>query len=854
MLKSRKIIALALSLMMVLSAVSGVVLAAPEASAELPAGYLVVNSEWAILAKGETVNIDLAEKSYSLSYGYTAFATIEDALAAFLPAGMERVIVLAPGLYSTEMTLNSDIHLCGPYFEKSPNNKPGTDYYDSSLEDWALANDRSVDPTKEAVFTSTLSITTGCNNVILDGIAFTGSGQISDDDRTDEAIEVNYNLKNLYFAKSIIAAPMAFKTDRSVNRFITIDSCRMENSASVTEPAQYSAEVFEVKNSYFGNLNPGGTKNVQFYLYGAQTSNVINPSMMIRNTFEGNHFENIYGCYILNCGAYESATPTISQRLRVRYEVINNEFINTSTGREGEDGRVIHNQYSGGQHELIVKNNIFIMEPEAKTRPSVTAIGARSADGGAHTYVDISNNYIQGFNIPIGGYTASGYEKVTLYNIYDNVAYTAEGAEMNALANAYVVDGKLPVETTDLIKYGDAEVLTYRNTNRVYIDLTQTNEGVYTFPESDEITAGGDVTCTVYADAAMQGAPITKIALKDKITQAYMLVEDAEGSSEIYNIYIFAYPSSNVSIEEKSSQCSLLSFKVPGATVVKTADGYNVTAKDGAESIAPELKVSDKATYNFYLDAECKYAADNTDVVKLGARFSKFYIRVTAEDGTLSKAIPITVMSNRKSVAYTDSSLIPAYARTAVNYLNENGYGIFSGDDLNRMNPCNNITRYELAKVMVALSGVNVEMTKDVNLVNVFDDFYKMQSEASWAIPYVRTAYATGLIAGEPDSKGNLYFNGSANTTREQFTTIFVRNVALSQGKILDEMYNAVSSKATAAFKGKYADEGKISSWALNAVKLATYYGFVTGDGKNFNPKANIIRADVAVVIYNSVK
>ena len=344
MLKSRKILALALSLMLVMSALSCIVLAAPETTSVLPDGYFVVNPEWAILEKGETFNFTLGGETYSLSYGYTAFATVEDASAVFVSPEVERTIVLAPGIYSNKMTLKSDIRLCGPYFGKSPNNKPGTNYYDSSLENWALANGRSVDPEKEAVFTGTISIGSGCNNITLDGIAFTEGGQISDAERDNEIIEVNYNLENLYFNNSTIAVPIAFKTNRNVNRFVTIDSCRIENSNTITEPAQYYAEIFEVKNSYFGNLNPGGTNNVQFYMLGTETSSVINPSMMIRNTFDGNHFENIYGCYILNCGAREDMTPTITQRLRVRYEVINNEFINTSTGNEGEDGRVGHDQ------------------------------------------------------------------------------------------------------------------------------------------------------------------------------------------------------------------------------------------------------------------------------------------------------------------------------------------------------------------------------------------------------------------------------------------------------------------------------------------------------------------------------
>ncbi len=849
MLKSRKIIALALSLMLVFSALSCVVMAAPETTSVLPDGYMVVNSAWATKEKGDTFKFTLGGETYSLSYGYSAFSTVEDASVPFLPKGVERTIVLAPGLYSTAMTLTSDIHLCGPYFGKSPNNKPGTDYYDPSLKDWALANGRSADPAKEAVFTTTLNISTGCNNVTIDGIAFTDGGQITDASRANDMIEVNYNFENLYFVNSSVAAPIAMRNNRNVNRFVTIDACRMEKSGAVTEPAQYYAEIFEVKNSYFGDLNPGGTKNVQFYLYTSQTTSVINPSMTIRNAFIGNHFENIYGCYILNCGAYEAANPTISNRLRVQFHVIDNEFINTSVGNESTAGRVVHNQISGGQHETIVRGNIFITEPSAKVSSSITAIGTRSVDGGTHNSIEISNNYIRGFNLPITGTTS------TIYNVYDNEAYTYEGAAMNVAGNANVVVGKLATKSTDLIKYGDAEVLTYMDTNRVYVDLTESKEGVYTFPEADEIVAGGDVTCTVYSDAAMETTPIKKIALNDKITQAYLLVEDANGESEIYNIYIFGYPSSgSTTVTEKSSQCSVLSFSVPGATVVKSSDGYIVTAKDGAKSIAPKLIVSNKASYQFYMDADCKYAADNTDVVKLNSRFSKFYIRVTAENGIQSKPIAVTVKSNRKAATYADAASVPTYARTAVNYLNKNGYGIFAGDNNNDMNPRNNITRYELAKVMVILSGVNVEMTKSINLVDVFDDFYDIQKEASWAIPYVRAAYAAGLISGVADSKGNLFFDGSAYTTREQFATVFVRSVAASQGKTLNKMYSSVSSKATAAYKGKYADEGKVSSWAVKAVKLATYYGFVTGDGTNFNPNKNIIRADVAVVIYNSVK
>lgn len=841
MLKSRKILALILVVMLVFSALSGVTIAASAATAVLPEGYMVVNAEWSKLKKGEKFKYTLGGEEYSLQFGINAFATIEEASVPFLPNSIERTIVLAPGSYSS-ITLTSDVKLCGPYFGKSPNNKPGTDYYDSSLADWAVANSRSVDPTKEALFTGDLIIGTGCNNVTLDGIAFTGTGKVTDDARANEMIEVNYTFKNLYFYGCTGTSAIVAKKALMVNRHITLERCRIENSMSMTFPVNYYSETFNLIDSYLGDICANTTTNSQLYMHAIKVENVIDPMMMVENILTGNRFENIGGGLVVNFGNKNEASPTITQRIRVRLEVLDNEFINA-----GVNGTTVQCQFAGYNQELIIKNNIFRMEKPLATTYAINGFyGDESGSPAQFQYVEITGNKFYGYSNDV-----KGHVKYPWSNIYDNYSFDDKGVSRTPLNSNS--SGKEAVAATDLTKYGNATVLTYKNSNRIYVDLTESNDGLYTFPKTDEIEAGGNVTCTVYPDVACQGNPITRIALKDKITYAYLKVEAPNSTSEIYTIYLFGYPTDEV-VGEKSNKCSLINLLVPGASVVKNGDGYTVTAKQGAKFITPQLIVSDKASYKFYLDKDCKYSAGDNSKVNLYSRVNKFFIKVVAENGTESKAIPVTVQSERNSVFYADNNAIPSYARTAVNHLNKNGYGIFAGDNNSKLNPRSNITRYELAKVMVVLSGINVDMAESLKISDVFDDFYKIQGEASWAIPYIRAAYAAGLIEGVSDGKGNLYYNGSAYTTREQFATVFVRSVATAQGSTVNKMYKAVSTKADAAFKSKYADQNKISSWALKSVKLANYYGYVNGDGVNFKPGANIIRADVAVVIYNFVK
>ena len=49
-----------------------------------------------------------------------------------------------------------------------------------------------------------------------------------------------------------------------------------------------------------------------------------------------------------------------------------------------------------------------------------------------------------------------------------------------------------------------------------------------------------------------------------------------------------------------------------------------------------------------------------------------------------------------------------------------------------------------------------------------------------------------------------------------------------------------------------FADEGDISEWALESIKVMTANGYLKGrDGNAFDPKAELTRAEIAQIIYN---
>ena len=146
---------------------------------------------------------------------------------------------------------------------------------------------------------------------------------------------------------------------------------------------------------------------------------------------------------------------------------------------------------------------------------------------------------------------------------------------------------------------------------------------------------------------------------------------------------------------------------------------------------------------------------------------------------------------------------------------------IINGYEDGSFKPENNVTRAEIAKMLVA--GFNIDGANAIAFSDV--------SEGSWYAGFVARASAAGIVTGY-DGK----FNPEGNLTRQDAALMVFR--ALEKIKAMPQ--------TSASFK----DDSEISAYASNAVKALGAIKVLTGDAEgNFNPTAPITRAEIAAVI-----
>jgi len=109
-------------------------------------------------------------------------------------------------------------------------------------------------------------------------------------------------------------------------------------------------------------------------------------------------------------------------------------------------------------------------------------------------------------------------------------------------------------------------------------------------------------------------------------------------------------------------------------------------------------------------------------------------------------------------------------------------------------------------------------------------------AEGHWAEDYIAEAYAMGITNGVSNPDGTLTFNPKNNATRQE-VAIFICNLL------------GVDAAGYGKAALPYKDAKDIASWAKNAVRAVTDLGIFTGDGTNFNPKADISRQEFMIAI-----
>lgn len=160
---------------------------------------------------------------------------------------------------------------------------------------------------------------------------------------------------------------------------------------------------------------------------------------------------------------------------------------------------------------------------------------------------------------------------------------------------------------------------------------------------------------------------------------------------------------------------------------------------------------------------------------------------------------------------------------------------IVTGVDDRHYVPNRSITRAEFVTLIVRAVTVQQgaegkdaisETTKASPFKDVSSDRYYAQSVAQ--------AAELGIVTGY-----NGAFRPNDSITREEAVVALVR-----AAEVMEAAANAQAGKAAS-----FTDASQISTWATQAVDRAFTQGWIQGDGRKFNPKNAVTRAEVAVMV-----
>lgn len=163
------------------------------------------------------------------------------------------------------------------------------------------------------------------------------------------------------------------------------------------------------------------------------------------------------------------------------------------------------------------------------------------------------------------------------------------------------------------------------------------------------------------------------------------------------------------------------------------------------------------------------------------------------------------------------------WAKNTVQYIYS--YGLISGYGDETVRPDNRASRAEFVSMITRMLNLGATPTSD----------YKDVSEDDWYAEAVAAAVANGLISGYTDGT----FHPNATITREEAMVIAARVL----------QYLNVDIESNTAALNSFADQNQISSWAKDAVATLVSAGIMTGSNGRINPKANITRAEICVIM-----
>lgn len=160
--------------------------------------------------------------------------------------------------------------------------------------------------------------------------------------------------------------------------------------------------------------------------------------------------------------------------------------------------------------------------------------------------------------------------------------------------------------------------------------------------------------------------------------------------------------------------------------------------------------------------------------------------------------------------------------------------GIINGKSDNLFEPDSTVTRAEFAAIVVRGLGLK----ENDNAV-----FYDILP-SDWFFKYVNTAYVYGIVNGVSETE----FNPNGTITREEAAVMTARAAKLCG--MNTDMDIFTSRDILAGF----LDYVKISDWAVSSVAFCCNMGIISKDDMEFRAKEFAKRAEIADMLYNTLK
>lgn len=268
-----------------------------------------------------------------------------------------------------------------------------------------------------------------------------------------------------------------------------------------------------------------------------------------------------------------------------------------------------------------------------------------------------------------------------------------------------------------------------------------------------------------------------------------------------------------------------------------TLDNFSENVKKLCLSVYAEYPTTENITVEYFLDGKSvsksndypyKYELMSTDIslgshlltidVKCRNTHTVLYYKLSEDaNGLISvtKAIPDTIKDVKKSFWGYDAI---AYCMARE---------IFEGTSEITFEPNTQMTRAMFVTVLSRITSENV-VKRDTSS---FDDV----SPKKWYAPYIEWAVENGIVNGVGDG----LFAPNDIITREQMCTVLIR--------FADKYGISLGNEADGE---KFADDVKISAYALRYVYLAKSAGLVSGkNGNMFEPTSGATRAECATVL-----